>query len=83
MSTTSMIMSLDEFRKMQGYAVAYRKLREYILNNYPHHNVACSIIENEMKSYIDEEYRIQLERHHFSPKCQKNKNGCKLRMCNK
>ena len=75
MSTTSMIMSLDEFRKMQGYAVAYRKLREYILNNYPHHNVACSIIENEMKSYIDEEYRIQLERHHFSPKCQKNKNA--------
>lgn len=75
MSTTSMTMSLEEFRKLQGYIAAYEKLREYVLKNYSYHNVAFSIMENEMKAYIDEEYRIQSERHHFSPKCIRNNNS--------
>ncbi len=74
MSTTSMIMSLDEFKKMQGYTVAYEKLREYVLKNFSHHDLACSIMENEMKAYIDAEYRIQSERHHFFPKCIRSTN---------
>ena len=76
MSTTSMPMSLESFKKLQGYTVAYEKLRDYVLNNHSSNTVACSIITNEMKDYVEEEYRNQSVRHHFSPKCITDKHTC-------